>query len=162
MRILAIDLGTKTGWAARLRDGSIKSGVVNFDYDKRIEGGGIRYLRFAEWLKDVTNETECDCIVFEEVRAHSATHAAHVFGGLLANLQSYCDSKPEVPYTSFPVKTIKKFIAGKGNASKEEVMNAVKKLGFTPLDDNEADAIAILLCAESSMCPNLGDLQYEW
>lgn len=149
MKILALDLGTKTGWAFRLEDGSIKSGVVLFDFDKRIEGGGVRYWRFSEWLKEMCSEHNFDIIVFEEVRRHTATHAAHVYGGFLASLQSYCDGYNQTPYTSFGVKTIKLFITGKGNASKEEVIRAVKKRGLEPKDDNEADAIAILLCAES-------------
>ena len=43
--------------------------------------------------------------------------------------------------------TIKRFITGKGNADKEAVMAAVRARGFHPADDNEADAIAILLWA---------------
>ena len=46
-----------------------------------------------------------------------------------------------------PVGTIKRFIAGKGNADKTAVIAAVRARGFDPTDDNEADAIAILLWA---------------
>ena len=44
-------------------------------------------------------------------------------------------------------QTIKRFIAGKGNADKSAVIAAVRERGFSPADDNEADAIAILLWA---------------
>ncbi len=47
-------------------------------------------------------------------------------------------------YQGVGVGTIKRFIAGKGNASKLEVMESVRGLGFSPVDDNEADALAIL------------------
>ena len=40
--------------------------------------------------------------------------------------------------------TIKRHIAGKGNADKQAVISAVKTLGFNPVDDNEADALALL------------------
>ena len=46
-----------------------------------------------------------------------------------------------------PVGTIKRFIAGKGNADKQAVIDAVRARGFDPADDNEADALAILLWA---------------
>jgi Holliday junction resolvasome RuvABC endonuclease subunit len=46
-----------------------------------------------------------------------------------------------------PVGTIKRHIAGKGNADKAAVIAAVKALGFDPQDDNEADALALLLWA---------------
>jgi hypothetical protein len=44
-----------------------------------------------------------------------------------------------------PVGVIKRFIAGRGNAGKDAVIDAVRERGFHPADDNEADAIAILL-----------------
>ena len=46
--ILALDLGTTTGWAMR-RGGLILSGVAEFK-PGRFEGGGMRYLRFTRWL----------------------------------------------------------------------------------------------------------------
>jgi len=46
-----------------------------------------------------------------------------------------------------PVGTIKRFATGKGNANKAAMMEAARKRGFSPTDDNEADAIAILLWA---------------
>jgi Holliday junction resolvasome RuvABC endonuclease subunit len=46
-----------------------------------------------------------------------------------------------------PVGTIKRYIAGKGNADKQAVIAAVRARGFNPSDDNEADALAILLWA---------------
>ena len=36
---------------------------------------------------------------------------------------------------------------GKGNANKDAMIAAARARGFTPTDDNEADAIAILLWA---------------
>ena len=35
-------------------------------------------------------------------------------------------------------------IAGKGNADKRAVIDAVRRIGFGPADDNEADALALL------------------
>jgi Holliday junction resolvasome RuvABC endonuclease subunit len=42
------------------------------------------------------------------------------------------------------VGTIKKHATGKGNASKEEVITAMRAMGHAVTDDNEADALAIL------------------
>ncbi len=49
-----------------------------------------------------------------------------------------------IPYSGVPVGTIKKHATGKGNADKAAMMAAVTALGFAPLDDNEADALALL------------------
>jgi Holliday junction resolvasome RuvABC endonuclease subunit len=55
-------------------------------------------------------------------------------------------------YEGVSVGTIKRFIAGKGNASKEEVIDSVKNKGFSDIiDDNEADALALLLYAIGSV-----------
>ena len=43
--ILALDLGTTTGYAIAARDCAIASGAVSFK-PSRYDGGGIRYLRF--------------------------------------------------------------------------------------------------------------------
>jgi Holliday junction resolvasome RuvABC endonuclease subunit len=43
-----------------------------------------------------------------------------------------------------PVGTIKRHATGRGNADKDAVIAAVRALGFDPVDDNEADALALL------------------
>ena len=53
----------------------------------------------------------------------------------------------EVPYQGVPVGTIKRHVTGKGNADKAAVIAAIRARGFNPADDNEADALAILLWA---------------
>ena len=45
------------------------------------------------------------------------------------------------------VGTIKRFATGKGNADKAKMVAAIEARGFRPADDNEADAIALLLWA---------------
>ena len=52
-----------------------------------------------------------------------------------------------LPYQGVPVGTWKRHACGKGNADKQAVIAAVRERGFEPADDNEADAIAILLWA---------------
>ena len=65
---------------------------------------------------------------------------------LMAILTSFCEEN-KIPYQGVPVQTIKKFMTGKGNAGKPEMIAAARKFGFSPVDDNEADAIGILLWA---------------
>ncbi|MBM4211993.1 MAG: crossover junction endodeoxyribonuclease RuvC, partial [Gammaproteobacteria bacterium] len=56
-----------------------------------------------------------------------------------------------IPYQGVSVGTIKRHISGKGNASKEEIITAIKAKGFNPVDDNEADSLALLLWAQDNM-----------
>jgi len=43
-----------------------------------------------------------------------------------------------------PVGTIKKHATGRGNANKLMMITAMQALGHNPVDDNEADALALL------------------
>ena len=141
--ILALDLGQKTGWAARNADGAIASGTALFK-PGRFEGGGMVYLRFRAWLQEV-DETAggIGAVYFEEVRSHRGVAASHAYGGFLAHLTAWAEAN-KIPYRGVPVATIKRHITGKGNADKEAVIAAVRDLGFEPVDDNEADALALL------------------
>jgi Holliday junction resolvasome RuvABC endonuclease subunit len=141
MPILALDLGTNTGWALS-SDDNIISGVESFKTD-RYSGGGMRYLRFRKWLNEVCDGLGVDRVYFEEVRRHRGTDAAHVYGGLMASLTAYCEEK-NIAYEGVPVGTIKRFWTGKGNAPKEAMIAEAKARGHVVADDNEADALAIL------------------
>ncbi len=144
--ILALDLGTTTGWALRDADGLITSGTVSLR-PGRFDGGGMRYLRFTSWLTEIDQLSgPIAAIWFEEVRRHAGTDAAHVYGGLMATLTAWAELRG-VPYEGVPVGTIKRHAAGKGNADKAAMVAAIRARGFSPTDDNEADAIAILLWA---------------
>lgn len=141
--ILALDLGTTTGWALRGYDGLITTGTVSFK-PGRYDGGGMRYLRFTGWLTEIDRLSgPIEAIWFEEVRRHAGTDAAHVYGGLMASLTSWGELRG-VPYEGVPVGTIKQHATGKGNAPKQAMIDAARARGYSPADDNEADAIAIL------------------
>ncbi len=142
MNILTLDLGTTTGWAIVQSGHVVKSGSESFR-PRRFDGGGLRYLRFLQFLEDRrTHTASIRAIFYEEVRRHMGVDAAHAYGGFLAVLTAWCENS-QIAYEGIPVGRIKKHIAGKGNASKQQVIRAVTALGHKPADDNEADAISI-------------------
>jgi hypothetical protein len=140
-RLLALDLGTSTGWAVREPGGAILHGVADFSTG-RFEGGGMRYLRFTRWLDEMRGDG-IGAIWFEEVRRHAGTSAAHVYGGLMASLTAWAELRG-IPYAAVPVGTIKKHATGKGNAGKDAMIAAARARGFWPASDDDADALAIL------------------
>ena len=143
---LALDLGTVTGWALATRDGTITSGSQSFR-PQRFEGGGMRFLRFKRWLTEVKQcAAAIDQVVFEEVRRHAGVDAAHAYGGFMGQLTAWCEHHG-IPYRGVPVGTIKRHATGRGNASKDQVIAAMRRRGYDPADDNEADALAILYWA---------------
>ena len=140
---IGIDPGTRCGWAVIYPDGFHESGVWNLT-SKRHQGGGMRYVNFKREFSSMLGDALLlgPCVVYyEEVRRHAGTSAAHVYGGIVAHLMAVCE-EDGVPYSSIPVGTIKKHATGKGNASKEMMIEAarVRWPGFEPQDDNEADA----------------------
>ena len=147
MSVLALDLGTTTGWACR-SNGVIVSGTISFK-PGRYDGGGMRFLRFSKWLDELHDLQQFDVVYFEEVRRHLGVDAAHAYGGFLATLGAWCETH-SIPYQGISIGTWKKALTGKGNAGKDEVKAAVMALGHSPKDDNEADAIGVLLVVGST------------
>ena len=141
--ILALDLGTTTGWALRGSDGHITSGSESYR-PQRFEGGGMRFLRFKRWLNELLSASHSiNAVYFEEVRRHAGVDAAHAYGGFMGHLTAWCEHH-NIPYQGVPVGTIKKHATGKGNAGKDEMIASVRQHGHAPADDNEADALALL------------------
>lgn len=155
MKILALDLGGKCGWAL-YSDGVITSGtwkLVKTTTKKRRELPGYRFVRFNAELEKIEDTGELDYIFYEEVHAHAGTDAAHIYGAFRGLLMFYCDNRYKpLPYGSFGVGTIKKRATGKGNAKKPQMIQAanmklLKRLKRKVSDDNEADALWILKLA---------------
>lgn len=144
MTILALDLGTATGWAhsGPLPPYTIKSGTWSLKPGK-YDGAGMRGVKFLGYLDELHRASPLSLIVFEAVRRHIGTDAAHVYGGLMLILQSWCELN-SVPYDGVPVGTIKRHWTGKGNTKKDGMIAECVRRGFAPKDDNEADAIALL------------------
>lgn len=142
--LLALDLGTKSGFCMGQPGGSTMSGTADFK-PGRYNGGGMRFVKFRAWLNDLKGAYPIDRVVFEEVRRHAGTDAAHVYGGLMATLTAWCEEN-NIPYEGVPVGEIKKSFCGKGNASKDQMIAEAVKRGFAPASDDEADAIAIWHC----------------
>lgn len=143
MSTLALDLGTHTGFAIGFDTvGSVVSGSWDFS-TKRHEDAGRRFTRFRDALADVVKAYGVTVIYYEEVRRHASTSAAHIYGGFVAMLKSFCVDNG-VGYESVPVGQIKKSWTGKGNAKKDAMIDEARRRGHEPADDNEADALAIL------------------
>ena len=135
MKILAIDPGTHCGWAIT----PLESGVWDLS-PHRHEGGGMRFLRLRKYISEACMGTKL--VVYEEVRRHLGTDAAHIYGGIVAIIQEHCEAE-KIAYQGVPVGTIKRFATGKGNSNKE-VMLAVARLKWSEIDivdDNQADAL---------------------
>lgn len=150
--ILSLDLGTKTGWALSYPTKksdvwSYLSGVWDLSI-QRGESEGMRFVRFRNLLEEVFANFQCNLVVYEDVVAHKGTVAAHIYGGLKALMIETLEQK-KIDYKGFGVGEIKRFATGKGNANKERMIEAARRLfpGVHIIDDNHADALCLLALA---------------
>ena len=154
MIIIGIDPGTACGWAVYDTEHMTwTSGVWDLK-SRRHEGGGMRFLRLRRYLRELLEANYDECaVIYEEVRRHMGTDAAHVYGGITAVITEECEARG-IPYLGVPVGTVKKLATGKGNAGKPAMIAAALERwpGFEPADDNEADARWIAVAGEVELC----------
>ena len=144
MNILALDCGTKTGWASFV-DGRVESGVQDFSL-KRGESKGIRFLRFNTWLNDMLELIKPYVVVYEmaHLRGGSPTE---ILVGMTTRIEEFCESK-NIEYSSVHSSALKKFATGSGKANKEDMRRAaVLKYERIVDNDDEADALHALAWA---------------
>ncbi|MCK9327902.1 MAG: hypothetical protein M0P69_20575 [Bacteroidales bacterium] len=139
MNILALDCATKTGWAL-LSGGHIETGVQDFS-KRRGESNGMMFLRFRGWLN--SSFSRLDIVAYEQAH-HRGGAAVEVCVNLTGRAQEFAASigaETIAPHTA----TVKKFATGSGKAGKAEMMEYFRReVGREPIDDNEADAYALL------------------
>jgi len=148
MKILALDLATKTGWATNAH--GKRSGTVEFPV-KRGESPGMRFLRCRAWLCETLKLLggEIDIIVYEQAH-HRGGAATSVAIGLITEVQAFA-AEHGIELMNAHASTLKKFATGNGRASKTDMISAAKAKGWNPEDDNEADAAMLLEYALSEL-----------
>lgn len=143
MNILALDAANFCGYA----HSNGVSGVWEYK-KKKTDSPGAKWLMFIARLRAFLKQHPTDKIVYEQAhhRGGAATHSGH---GYIACIE-YVASSKGITVGSAHSATIKKHATGSGRASKDQMMEAcIEKLGITPMDDNEADALWILNLAIS-------------
>lgn len=141
--LLALDLGTHTGWAVRRRDGTISHGTESFS-PRKSWTPGQRWLRYRSWLSALIEREQIHAVTFERVVfGHSSASASDVYGGFRAITEMVVDAH-HCTLDSVAVPTVKKHWTGSGRAKKPDMIAEARRRGFRPDTDNAADALAIL------------------
>ena len=167
MRILALDLGTHTGWAhfdgveihaatlTLATDRDLKL-AKRLRMDRRLDP---RAIKFALFLQESLRAGRIDWLVFEDVKFAKSRAQAHLWGtfrGILWATAALKGIDIECVYTG----KLKKFATGSGSADKDQMAAALvrkypgrfqlekglvrdSKHG-TLLDDNAVDALHLL------------------
>jgi len=143
-RVLALDLGTKCGFATNAI-------AVNNSGTKIFDGeiSGWRYLAFKQWLDVELERLRIDHIIYEETFSKGA-YAARVLHGFLAILQfthaqRYPYEHTRITISKVYASSLKKFATGNGRATKDDMIQEyIKRFSYAPVDDNEGDALWLL------------------
>lgn len=154
MRVIGLDLGSRTGFAWT-DDSEVRidqSGVMDFQL-RHYEGGGLRLLRFDKFIAELLDHDGTVLVYFEEVIWRVGAHGpskgdlgpgAAIYGEFSGALMMACQ-RAEVAFEGLKVGQIKKFATGRGNANKEEmVASAKREYGLATDSDDQADALHIL------------------
>jgi crossover junction endodeoxyribonuclease RuvC len=163
--ILALDLGTMTGWALRV-DGRLESGAEDFSL-VRGESPGMRYVNFNNWLRTVTapildaaGEGRLGLLAYEQAH-HRGGAATEVLSGLTTRVQEFC-ARFQLNHVAVHTASLKKFVTGKGNADKAMMASAIYRRGWLPAAEwarsttetrtaDELDAIGLLHYVEAKI-----------
>jgi Holliday junction resolvasome RuvABC endonuclease subunit len=150
-RVLALDLAQHFGWACNNRDDYklISSGHVKLKMKNR-------ELVFQDWVLQHLRMYTPDYVVYENIQFSRNVQAGHCAGMWRGLLNAACQSCI-VKAIGVPVGTWKLHLCGKGHGKckkpekgdtfEYQPIIALRERGYAVTDDNEADAIGILLYA---------------
>ena len=89
--ILALDLGTTTGWRCT-RQRRPHHQRLRASCPQRFEGGGMRFLRFKRWLTECCRPCDgIDALHFEEVRRHVSDRCGARLRRFPRHLTAWCE-----------------------------------------------------------------------
>lgn len=153
-RVIALDLGTKTGWASRWAGLDVHLGTWDFEQKKgpccTVDP---RFLQFRNKLEE--SKDAFDLLVYEDVQFMRGRAQAFLWSGFRTVLWLFAHDR-RIPVICCPVLTLKKFATGSGKAKKDDMALAyLEKTGLAPgacsLDDNAIDAWHLLHWAETQI-----------
>jgi len=153
MKLLALDIATKTGW---------KSPTASGTWDltpNRGESSGMRLIRFRAKLLEIIKAENISIIAYE--RPAGFHKQALIITGELVGVLKMVAEEYHIHLACYSATEIKKFATGKGNATKEEMIKAAQRKGYDPQDDNEADAIHLYDLAINKLMLNTTPTNFD-
>lgn len=165
MNILALDLGTKTGWAI-LEGGRTSAGtwvlatpkeityMKKLRMDRRLDP---RFIRLRHHLAATARVVKLDWILFEDVQFSKGLMQAHLWASWRAAVWALADQN-QIQIDCLATGKLKHFATGSGAADKDAMARALARDGRYKLDkggvydtltrgrldDNAIDALHLL------------------
>jgi Holliday junction resolvasome RuvABC endonuclease subunit len=146
--ILALDISLNTGYAMGAGENITFGSRCFRNYSSDC---AMLARAFGSWLSKTIEENEFTSVAIERPFFSPKTaKSGYLLNGLSWEAHKVAHYH-DLPRADYSPMTVKKFITGKGNSKKPEVMAAVRALGYKIRDDNQADAVAILLLHERNL-----------
>ena len=164
MKILAIDLGTQTGWCLGNAGEMPKYGTLTLAQPKEIRQFGPsrtartddpRIRRLWKWVHELCTIEQPNVVIWEDVQFATFTFQVQLWSSFRTAMQlgarSAHNGNAPMIFECVPVQTLKRF-AAYGGAKKEAMRNALLKkhpeIEIRDCDDNAVDAIWLHKWAE--------------
>ena len=160
MKLLALDLATTTGWAFGEPGGRPSSGserLARAGSSVEVIGGAL-----LKWSFNFIQAQQPDAIVWEAPLKlpHDTVDHLEINLGLPAIVGAVGNRLGVTMFRKASVQQVRLFFIGTANAkrdqAKELTMRRCRHFGFTPVDDNEADALAVWHYQAALMNPAVG------
>lgn len=159
MNILALDLGTKTGYCFTVPQGGWQAGTWELATKKEIaEWGTDRLTRRRDpriprlWAYLTSLRPEPDVVVFEDVPFQTYTWQTQLWASFRTAMWLAFQSPI---FEAVPVGTLKKFATGYHQATKEAMLKYLLRRfpqeRVMGLDDNAVDAVWLYKWAEHNL-----------
>lgn len=154
-RVLALDHGTTTGWAC----GDLGR-LPGVGHRLNPHDGGGRKLEpmlaaHQKWIKGLIVDFKPTIITWEEFILAPETTAAsiEILAGLAA-VTGLTAFEAKVPVRKATVQQAKIALTGRGNASKDDMVEAARSIyGYKIETDDEADALGVWLHTVRTLAP---------
>lgn len=157
--ILALDLGTKTGYCYGHDIQNLTVGtkvlakpkeITEWGKSRLTRRGDPRIFRFWEFLAGLP---AADIVVFEDVEFASYTKQVQLWAGFRTAVWLRFGTGRGTLLECVPVSTLKKYATGAGNADKNGMRRALERERITVdgLDDNAIDALHLWRWAERNL-----------
>ena len=118
-RILSLDLGTRIGFALHV-DGQLSDSGW---YDTARKGGGMKMLRFKQFLVDLLKTGRPTAVFYERIPFQRGAGREVILRQ--CGIMEVMLEEQDTPYAEVHPATLKKFATGRGNASKDEMREAL-------------------------------------
>ena len=148
MKIIAFDLGSTWACASNSAQVGLPENVMHEVITGNREQKLYAFLCGLHALFDGSKECPWDMVIYERpfARGQAATRMLWGMAGVLEAVATHHG----LPTLDIPPATIKLWAAGKGNATKEDMIAAAFILGYGGENEHEADAFCLLKFAEAN------------